>query len=429
LQVDRLGHDGRGIASWQGKTLFIQGALAGERVSARFVRDHTRFAEAVVDEVIFASDVRQEPPCPHYVTCGGCQLQHLQPEQQLLLKQSIVVEQMQRWGKQQVTRLLDPITSADHGYRNRARLGVWYETDGSVTLGFRQRQSNQLTDIARCLVLPDSLNALLGPVREWLTTEHTARAITHVELIAGEPQPAIILRHTKTPGERDWVGLRLLEQSAACRIWMDDGSGTLKDLFGNACDPRLFYRAGVEAPEIGWHPQDFVQVNSQVNTAMVAQAIKLLALKGRERVLDLFCGVGNFTLPLAAHCAEVVGVEAIESMVERGRENAALNGIDNARFIAADLTKLSVTQLKRHCGQIDALLLDPPRDGAKEILEHIGQLAIKRIVYVSCNPATLARDAGILAASGYQLKELGVMDMFPHTAHVESIALFVLRKK
>lgn len=429
FDIERMGHDGRGIAKWQGKTLFIEGALAGERVSARLLRDHARYAEAIAENLIVTSPERQQPVCQHYAECGGCQLQHWQPERQLSFKQATVIEQMKRWGGLEARQLLPPIASAPEGYRGRARMGVWYEDDGSVTLGFRRRRSNRLTAISDCSVLAEPLNRLVVPLQCWLQAEHTAKAITHIELLTANDVQMVVLRHTKTAGERDWQGLRELEIQQGCQIWMDDGSGTLKDLSGQAVDPRLFYYPDESLPALAWHPQDFVQVNPDVNRKMIAQAINLLALQGHERVLDLFCGIGNFTLPLARYCAEVIGVEAIETMVERGRENAARAGVTNARFLAADLTRISMHRLQQQCGTIDAILLDPPRDGAKEILANIRQLAVSRVVYVSCNPATLARDAVVLAESGYRLETLGVMDMFPHTSHVESMALFVLKKK
>lgn len=423
--IERISHDGRGLTQWQGKTLFVEGALPGEIVTARFVNEHGRFAEAVVDQIISAAPERQIPPCSHYVFCGGCQLQHISPAAQLELKQTAVLEQLQRWAGLVPAQILPPITSPTFAYRSCARMGVWYEKDGSVTLGFRQRHSKTLTAINNCLVLPENLNRLLAPLHDWLTHAHTAKAITHVELLDSPATSALVLRHTKSPGERDLQGLRELAQQYNCTIWLDDGSAMLRDLEGQPCNPRLSYSVPAAGLELAYHPQDFMQVNPSVNTQMIAQAIQLLDLKSHERVLDLFCGIGNFTLPLAKHCAEVIGVEAVESMVERGRENAARAGLGNVSFMASDLTKLSAYQLQQRCGKIDAVLLDPPRDGAKEIVAHIGQLAAKRIVYVSCNPATLARDAKILADSGYQLKAAGVLDMFPHTHHVESMALFV----
>lgn len=426
--IERMSHDGRGLTQWQGKTLFVEGALAGERVTARFKKEQSRYAEAVVDEIILAATERQPAPCAHYTVCGGCQLQHVTPAAQLAFKQTAVLEQLQRWAGLAPERLLAPIISAAHGYRSCARMGVWYDQDGVVTLGFRQRYSNELTPIIQCTVLPEQLNSLLAPLHHWLSTEHTAKAITHVELLSSEIGGVLILRHTKTPGERDLQGLRELARVHHCNIWLDDGSTHLRDLSNATCDPRLHYKLPEFGLELAYHPRDFIQVNPQVNGQMIAQALRLLELQKHERVLDLFCGIGNFTLPMAQQCAEVIGVEAVETMVERGRENATRAGLHNAKFMASDLTKLSAFQLQQRCGVIDAVLLDPPRDGAKEIVSYIGQLAAKRIVYVSCNPATLARDAKILADSGYSLASLGVLDMFPQTVHLESMALFVRAK-
>lgn len=423
--IERISHDGRGLAQWQGKTLFVEGALPGEQVSARFVNEHGRYAEAVVDQIIIASPLRQTPPCVHFHLCGGCQLQHMSPAVQLELKQTAVLEQLNRWAGLVPETILPPVTSPAAAYRSCARMGVWYEKDGSVTLGFRQRYSKTLTPINQCLVLPERLNDLLAPLHQWLTEAHTAKAITHVELLDSPATCALVLRHTKSPGERDLQGLRELAKQHQCEIWLDDGSEKLRDLTGQPCDPRLYYLLSDHQLDISYHPQDFIQVNPAVNAQMIAQALALLALEKHERVLDLFCGIGNFTLPIAQHCAEVIGVEAVEHMVERGRENAARANITNARFMASDLTKLSGYQIQQRCGKIDAILLDPPRDGAKEIVAHIGKLEATRIVYVSCNPATLARDAKILAECGYRLKAAGVLDMFPHTQHVESMALFV----
>lgn len=433
--IDRLSHDGRGVASLDGKTLFIDGALVGEKVTARLVEDHARFTDARVDQIIDASPARVIPPCEYFASCGGCQLQYMQPAAQVAMKQQVLLEQLQRWGGVAPKHILPAISVADTGYRSRARLGVWYETDGSVTLGFRQRYSNDITAIKQCIVLVPELNALLAPLQRWLTELRATKAVTHIELVKGQHQSAIILRHTKKLAEADLVALAQLADAENCSVWLEpNGNNGLTDLAGQMCDPRLAYQ--VEALELAFHPQDFTQVNPQVNQQMIAQALNLLALKPNERVLDLFCGIGNFTLPIAQQCAEVVGIEAVESMVLRGRENAERLNITNAKFIAANLTDMTHTQLQRLGGAskeegIAAILLDPPRDGAKDIVASIQrwvsskQLTPKRILYVSCNPATLARDSALLAEVGYRLDTLGVLDMFPHTSHVESMALFL----
>lgn len=435
--IDRLSHDGRGVASLDGKTIFIDGALVGEKVTARLVEDHARFIDARVDQIISPSLERVVPPCEHFASCGGCQLQYMQPSAQVEMKQKAVLEQLQRWGGVVPKHILPAISAGDRAYRSRARLGVWYEADGSVTLGFRQRYSNDITPINQCVVLVPELNALLAPLHRWLTELRATKAVTHIELVKGQDEIAIVLRHTKKLAEADLAALVQLASGTGSHIWLEpNGNFGLTDLAGQPCDPRLEY--SIEGLALGFHPQDFTQVNPQVNQQMVAQALELLALKPNDRVLDLFCGIGNFTLPIAQQCAEVVGIEAVESMVLRGRENAERLNITNAKFIAANLADMTHTQLQRLGGVnkeqgIAAILLDPPRDGAKDIIASIlrlgvgKQLSPKRIVYVSCNPATLARDSALLAEAGYHLDKLGVLDMFPHTSHVESMALF-LRK-
>lgn len=434
--IERWSHDGRGLTSINGKTLFVSGALPGEKVTARLVEEHSRFIEARVDDILEPSRERKEPPCPHFVLCGGCQLQHIDPTTQLSMKQQSVLQQLQNWGGVVPKRILPAISSDSHAYRSRARLGVWYENDGSVSLGFRQQQSNTITPIGECMVLAPELNALIAPVRHWLANLRASKAVTHIELVRGKNTNAIILRHTKRLTDVDLVSLAQLASEHTCRIWLEpNGSVGLTEVDGTACDPRLTYEVG--GLELAFHPQDFTQVNPQVNQQMVAQALELLALQPSQRVLDLFCGIGNFTLPIAQQCAEVIGIEAVEAMVARGRENAASLDIGNATFIAANLADMTHTQLQRLVGGngqgIDAILLDPPRDGAKDIIASIQrwvsgkQLSPKRIVYVSCNPATLARDAALLAEAGYVLDAVGVLDMFPHTSHVESMALFLLK--
>lgn len=432
--VDRLGHDGRGIASWNGKTLFIKGALPGERVSARLVRDHSRYTEARIDKLLEPSPERVTAPCPHFATCGGCQLQHLPVDQQLAFKQKAVLDQLELWGGVKPKHVLPPITSSDRGYRRCARVGVSYGEGGEIILGFRQQNSHQLVDIDTCMVLAPELERLLQPLKSWLSSLDSP-AVTHIELLQSADLSALVLRHVEPLSASDLAGLKHLVANPSVTAWLQPGEASdLRDLDGQPVNPRLRYELADFGLSLRFHPQDFIQVNPEVNARMVVQAIELLSLKGSERVLDLFCGIGNFTLPLARRCAQVIGIEAVDSMVARGRENATAEGITNAEFLAADLLKMSEHRLQQTCGKIDAVLLDPPRDGAKEIIAKLaqlsskgGQLSPKRIVYVSCNPATLARDAKVLAGAGYQLDSVGVLDMFPHTAHVESMALFVRR--
>lgn len=430
--IERWSHDGRGLTYLNGKTLFIQGAIPGEKVSARLVEDHPRFIDARIDELIKASPERAEPPCIYYRDCGGCQLQHVKPEAQLQLKQQALLQQLQHWGKVTPKRVLPPVHMGAEAYRSRARLGVWYEKDGSLSLGFRQQQSKQITAIQTCLVLVPELDRLIRPLQSWLEGLRV-RAVTHIELVRGDAGPAVILRHTKSLAAQDIESLEHFAAEQGCAVWLEpNGRLGLTDIDGTPCDPRLTYT--VNGLALNFHPQDFTQVNHSVNNGMVAQALQLLDLKPNDKVLDLFCGIGNFTLPLASQCEAVFGVEVVESMVEKARDNARNCAIPNAQFEAANLAEPLVAEklLARH-KNISAILLDPPRDGAKDLVSAIKagvekrQLSPERIVYVSCNPATLARDAAILAEAGYELDAAAILDMFPHTSHVESMALFLLK--
>lgn len=433
MDIDRQGHDGRGIAQGSGKTVFVAGALAGERVTARLVEEHPRFIEARVEDVLQPSPERVSPPCSHYGNCGGCQLQHMRPAAQLAMKQQNVLEQLQRWGGVSPKKVLPPVSLGDTDYRTRARLGVWYEADGRVTLGFRQHNSKALTNIQSCLVLVPALNALLPPLRLWLESLEADKPVTHIELIGTLDAKAAIIRHTKGLTVGDKTSLAELATQHHCTIWLEpNGNKGLTDIDGQAVDPRLEYTLNQQDLVLGFHPLDFTQVNTQVNEQMVTQALELLALTPNDQVVDFFCGIGNFTLPIARYAAKVTGIEAIDTMVERGRENARHQGLENAHFLKADLANLNHTQVLQLCREASAILLDPPRDGAKELVMQLkewrskGQLKVQRIVYVSCNPATLARDTGVLVEAGYRLESLGVLDMFPHTSHVESMALFLL---
>lgn len=426
LAVERLSHDGRGIVRWQGKTLFVAGALPGETVTVRLVGEQSRFAEGEVIDVLEASPERQAPPCQHYGTCGGCQLQHLNPRAQLSAKEQALLDQLQRGRNVSPKQLAPAIESPALGYRQRARLGVWTEKDGTVTLGFRRKRERALTPIDSCEVLVPALNALLTPLREWLKGLERKGAVSHIELLLAEEGPAMVLRELKplTP-----LDLERLDSEALAalgnRIWRQTEAPGLQDLAGQPCDPRLHYGLPDFDLTLAFHPQDFTQVNAGVNRAMVRQALDWLAPAPGEQILDLFCGMGNFTLPLARSGARVRALEGSDRMVGRARENAHRHGL-SAEFEVANLARPEA-RLWPDGGPLDAVLLDPPREGARALMAPLAQLRPRRLVYVSCNPATLARDAGELAAAGYDLQSLGVLDMFPHTEHVESMALFVRR--
>ncbi len=427
LTVERLSHDGRGIVRWEGKTLFVSGALPGESVRVRLEGDQSRYAEGRVVEVLSAAPARQEPPCPHYRECGGCQLQHARPDAQLAFKQQTLLDQLSRWGGVTPRHVAPAIASPSEGYRHRARLGVWTDKGGQVTLGFRRRGQRELVGIGRCEVLAPELNALIEPLNLWLSGLQARGAISHIELILASEGPALILREIKTLKDADREALATALPSVPPeRIWRQiNDQSTLLTLAGEPCDPRLSYALPDYDLNLVFHPQDFTQINAGVNRKMVQQALEWLAPQPDEQVLDLFCGIGNFTLPLARSGAQVLGLEGVASMVARGEENARRNNVE-AAFAQANLADTSPA-MRRRWGTPEAVLLDPPRDGAREVLETLIKLQPGRLVYVSCNPATLARDAAELAAAGYDLQSVGVLDMFPHTEHVESMALFERR--
>ncbi|HEY7885727.1 MAG TPA: 23S rRNA (uracil(1939)-C(5))-methyltransferase RlmD [Cellvibrionaceae bacterium] len=425
LAVERISHDIRGIAYWQDKPVFISGALAGETVRARFTRNNARFAEARAEAIIVASEQRITPVCAHFGECGGCQLQYMSAAEQLGLKQNAVLDQLQRQGGIVPEQILPTISLADTGYRSQARLGVWV-SEQQTTLGFRRFNDRELTAISHCPVLVAPLNDLLVPLRK-LLSENASKSITHIAITETDGQCALVLRHTQTLAQPVLAALSDFASRYHCDLWLQPNKDpyALTDLDGRAVNPRMHYTLAEFDCTLALHPADFIQINSAVNRAMVTQALDLLGPTADEHVLDLFCGIGNFTLPLARRAGRVTGVEALESMVARGRENALVNGLSNVDFMAADLNVTDAADLIKRIGPVDALLLDPPRDGAREVCENIQRLSPARVVYVSCNPATLARDAASLVGKGYRLHTFGVLDMFPHTSHVESMALFI----
>lgn len=424
LLVDRMSHDGRGIAYWQNKTCFVNGALTGEKVTARLVHNHTRYVEARIDQLLEASAERVTPPCPYYDDCGGCQLQHTNHANQLAMKQAAVFDQIERGAGVKAKHYLPAIQSPAFAYRRAAHLAIDGRT-GVIKTGFRKNASHELVEIQSCDVLVAELNNLLKPLQILLTKISQLDSLGHLDLVAAD-KVAIVIRQLKPLLDADRQLFKDFEKEMDCLIYLQTGKTIqLQNLDGTNVEPRLHYQLQSSQIQLGFHPLDFVQVNDFVNQQMVAQALSLLKIQTDDRVLDLFCGIGNFTLPIAQQAKQVIAIEALDSMIERARENAANAGMQNIEWVAADLEKITWLRLKQLCGKLDAVLLDPPRDGAKTSVAMLAQLSPKRVVYVSCNPATLARDAKELVASGYKLDSLGILDMFPQTAHVESMALFV----
>jgi len=422
--VVALSHDGRGVARVDGKVVFVADALPGERVVLRVTKRRRQMDEARLVDILVPSPDRVAPKCAHFGVCGGCSLQHLAPAAQLAAKQAQLLEDLERIGRVRPQRILEPLRGRSWGYRRRARLGVRFvHKKGRVLAGFREREKPYLADLRRCEVLVDELATLPADLAALVETLSVREHVPQVEVAAGDDAAALVFRVMKPPSPEDCAKLEAFGQSRGVQVFLQPGGlDTIRPLIASPAPLR--YAIEGFGVEIEFGPSDFIQVNRDINTAMVAAAVAELGLEGGESVLDLFCGLGNFTLPLARRAARVVGVEGDEGLVERGRANAAKNGIDNAAFHAANLFEPKGWGAWA-AGRYDRVLLDPPRAGAREIVERMAHWSPRRVVYISCHPGSLARDAGILAeALGYTLIAAGVMDMFPHTTHVESMAVF-----
>lgn len=423
--VESLTHDARGVARIDGKTTFIEGALPGERVRFRYYNKRPRFDNGATIEVLEPSPDRATPACRYYGVCGGCSLQHLAAGAQLLAKQRILAETLEHVGRVQPTRWLPPIASGDTAYRRRARLGVRVVAKkGGVIVGFRERRRSFITPLESCLTLEPRLAALLVPLREVVGKLSCADRLPQVEVSAGDSGCAAVFRHLLPLNTSDIEHLRAFAQAYDVSTYLQPGgTETIHPLWPRPA-PELEYRLPEFDVRLAFAPADFMQVNAIVNAALVSQAVAMLELTPLDHVLDLFCGLGNFTLPLARRAGYVLGLEGESGLVARARANAARNGIANAEFRVADLYDTAGLDLLTG-ERWTKLLLDPPRGGAMEVVKALSKDGPARIVYVSCNPATLARDSDYLVhVLGYRLEAAGVADMFPHTSHVESIALY-----
>lgn len=425
--IEKFSHDGRGIARINGKTTFIQGALPGEQVSFQYTVVKSDFDEGKVVSVDSASPSRVEPRCPHYALCGGCSLQHLDEQAQIHEKQALLLEMLQRIGHCEPETILEPLTSASWHYRNKARLSVRYVVKKQAALvGFREKNNPRyITEINQCPVLNAKVDAQISNLRALIESFDDLDTIAQIEVAAGDEDVALIFRNLESLSQADEEKLREFGRKTGFYLYLQPGGAdTVRLFYPEGASEFLTYDLPEENIHFQFHPTDFTQVNAGLNRLMVARALELMALTKDDIVLDLFCGLGNFSLPLAKHCSKVIGVEGSDTMVARATMNARANGLTNTAFYCANLEQSdALTMLLPQ--QFTKLLIDPPRSGALEIVKQIEKLNPKRLVYVSCNPATLARDADILVNhKGYRLKAAGVMDMFPHTAHVESIALF-----
>ena len=419
-----LAHDGRGIARSGGKAVFIEGALPGERVRFRVLKRRRQMDEAGLVEVLTASPDRVVPRCAHFGVCGGCSLQHLAPAAQLAAKQRQLLDNLERIGRVRPQRVFPPLTGPDFAYRRRARLGVKYvHKKGRVLAGFRERDKPYIADIRRCEILLERFADLPQQLAALVETLTLREKLPQVELAAGDETAALVFRVMEAPSADDLVKFEQFAARHEVQIYLQTGGlETIRPLAPGGKPLTYTVDGGRITLEFG--PADFIQVNRDVNTAMVAAAMDLLEPTPDDTVLDLFCGLGNFTLPLGRRARRVVGVEGDAALTAKAAANARRNGAANAEFFTADLFDPARFG-PWAAGPYDLVLLDPPRAGATEIMERMAHWRPRRVVYISCHPGSLARDAGILAqAQGFQLIGAGVMDMFPHTTHVESIAVF-----
>jgi 23S rRNA (uracil1939-C5)-methyltransferase len=422
LNVHALDAGGHGIArNAEGKVVFVEGALGGETVVAQLVRSKPKFDTARTVRVLKESFGRREPPCPYYDSCGGCAIQHADARTQVAAKQRWLEDCFERIGKVEPECMLPPIYGEEWGYRRRARLSVRYvEKKGGALVGFRERRSTFVTDIQGCIVLPPHVSALIPGLRELIGKLSVPDRMPQVEVAVGDEAAVLVFRHLLPLNDRDHALLREFADANSVQVWLQPRGPDSAALFHPVPAPGLYY----SLPEFGlcieFRPTDFTQVNHAVNRLLVSRAVRLLDPQPGERIGDLFCGLGNFTLPIATRGAQVIGIEGSAALVERARQNAAANGLV-AQFETGNLFEPNLAPF----GAFDKLLLDPPREGAIELVKALPDAWPRRIVYVSCDAATLARDAGVLVnTKGFRLAAAGVVNMFPHTAHVESIALF-----
>lgn len=428
VTIDNLNHEGRGVGRVDGKTVFVAGALPGEEVEFTYSAVHRNFDEGVAVNILTASPERIAPRCPHFNVCGGCAMQHLAPDAQIAYKQKVLLDDFRHLGKVQPKEVMPPLRGPHWGYRRKARLGVKYVAKKEkVLVGFRERSSPYLAELTRCEVLHPSVGERIEALGAMIASLSVYDKIAQIEVAVDDTQTALALRNLAELSDEDQAKVKAFAIEHDIHIYLQPGGpDSLTPLWPEHI--QLRYVLDNYDVSFGFKPGDFTQVNTDINRQMIDRAIEMLELTPEDRVLDLFCGLGNFTLPLARRCREVVGVEGEAKLVERARANAAENQLDNVQFHAADLAG-DLEHSPWWKQGFDKVLLDPPRSGAQETLAHIAKMKVGRIVYVSCNPSTLARDAGILVNEyGYKLVQAGVMDMFPHTAHVESIALFVRGK-
>lgn len=422
--IESLDHEGRGIARCEGKAIFIEGALPGERVEFSSYRKKPNFEQATMSALLRPSPFRVTPRCEFYARCGGCSMQHMEPSAQVAVKQRVLENALWHIARIRPELILPAIHGPAWAYRYRARLGV-YKLGAQVLVGFHERKSSYIADMSACEILPPEISALLVPLRGLVAGLSIADRVPQIEVAVGEAKPVLVLRHLLPLNAADRARILEFGEHHGVSMWLQPGGpDTAHPLRGGDAD-WLEYSLPEFGVRMRFRPTDFTQVNVAINRLLMHRSMQLLDPQPGEVIADLFCGLGNFSLPIAALGAKVVGVEGSAALVQRAGENARLNGLAAlSTFKVANLfeaTPKSIAAL----GALDKILIDPPREGAVAVCKALGERGLQRIVYVSCNPATLARDAAVLVREkGYRLRSAGIANMFPQTSHVESIALF-----
>jgi len=425
--VESLDLEGRGVAHADGKVIFIEGALPGERVTYSSYRKKPSYEQAQVGQILKSSFMRVQPKCLHFGMCGGCSMQHLEPRGQIAAKQRVLEDNLERIGKVRPETILPPINGLTWGYRQRARLSVRrVEKKGKVLVGFHEKRSSFVADLTRCEILPPKISALIPELSALVDTLSIRERLPQIEVACGDNVDVLVIRNMDPLTAADEDKLRAFADAHAIQFWLQPKGPDTVTPFHPLEAPALTYTLPEFGIEMPFAPTEFTQVNHQLNRVMVHRAIRLLDPQPGERIADFFCGLGNFTLPIARMGAQVLGIEGSPALVRRGQQGAEHNGLrGRVEFRAMNLFEMTEEELSK-LGKFDRWLVDPPRDGAVELMKSItDKTTPQRIVYVSCNPGTLARDANILVQTkGYRLAAAGVMNMFPHTSHVESIAVF-----
>jgi len=425
--IESLDHEARGIARLNGKAIFVEGALPGEWVEYASYRRKAKYEQAHLVRVIKPAPARVEPRCPHYGVCGGCAMQHLDAGAQVSIKQRILEDSLWHIGRTRPEQIMSPILGPTWGYRHKARLGVRkIPRCGGVLVGFHERKSSYIAEISECPILHPAVSNLILPLRQLIDALSISDRLPQIDIAIGDQCASLVLRILAPLSPADEQALRNFSRQHGIVFYLQPRGPDSAYRFYPLPGPELDYRLPEFDLQMIFRPTDFTQVNHSMNRVLIRRALELLAPRPGERIVDLFCGLGNFTLPIARSGAQVLGVEGSPALVDRGKESARLNGLaDKVSFSVANLFECTPESLAA-LGRMDKLLIDPPREGALEVVKSLPDTGgASRIVYVSCDPATLARDAGLLVnLKGYRFVAAGIVNMFPHTAHVESIAVF-----